>query len=75
MEVSAPQVDGSRPLLVEVTVPMYNQDHQEQVVASESAHAPVPQQDLVEHDDPLAIGDMVVDTTGGHVLRVHTREF
>ena len=35
VEVSAPQVGGSRPLLVDVTVPMYNQDHQEQLVASE----------------------------------------
>ena len=42
-------------------------DHQEQLVASEQiTHAPVPQiQDPVEHDEPLAIGDMVFDTTGG----------
>ena len=65
VEVSAPQVDGSRPLLVEVTVPMYNQDHQEQLVASEQiTHVPVPQmQDPVEYDEPLAIGDMVFDTS------------
>ena len=67
VEVSAPQVDGSRPRLVEVTVPMYNQDHQEQLVASEQiTHVPVPQiQDPVECDEPLAIGDMVVDTSFG----------
>ena len=42
-------------------------DHQEQLVASEQIrHVPVPQiQDPVEHDEPLAIGDMVLDTTGG----------
>ena len=36
-------------------------DHQEQLVASEQVtHVPVPQiQDPVEHDEPLAIGDMV----------------
>ena len=41
-------------------------DHQEQLVASEQiAHVPVPQiHDLVEHGEPLAIGDMVLDTTG-----------
>ena len=47
VEVSAPQVDGSRPLLVEVTVPMYNQDHQEQLVAGEQiTHMPVPQMNV-----------------------------
>ena len=61
VEVSASQVDGSRPVLVEATVPIYNQDHQEQLVASEQiTHVPVPQiQDRVKHDEPLAIGDVV----------------
>ena len=67
VEVSAPKVDGSRPLLVDVTVPMYNQNHQEQLVAREHiTHVPVPPiQDPVEYDEPLVIGDMVLDTSGG----------
>ena len=67
VEVSAPQVDCSRLLFVEVTVPMYIQDRQEQLVASEQiTHEPVPQiQDPVEYDEPLAIDDMVSDTSGG----------
>ena len=59
VEVSAPHVGGS--------VFMYNQDHQEQPVASEQiTYVPVPQtQDPVEYDEPLAIGDMVSDTSRG----------
>ena len=42
-------------------------DRQKQLVASEQiTHVPVPRiQDPVEHDEPLAIGDIVVDTSFG----------